>query len=131
MRLLLDTHIAVWSLTGHPRLGEKALDLITDRSNAVFISAVNVLEVGIKHSLGKTGLDAMLISARQFLQLSESSNLEVLPVLAEHAALAAELPPHHRDPFDRLLVAQAQADGLRLLTRDKTVIAYGDMTLAV
>ncbi len=105
--------------------------MITDRANTVFISAVSVLEVGIEHALGKTGPDAMQISARQFLQLSDSPNLNVIPVLPEHAALATELPPHHRDPFDRLLIAQAQADGFRLLTRDKTVIAYGEMTLAV
>ena len=131
MRLLLDTHIAVWALTDHWKLGDDARALITDRSNEISISAVNVLEVGIKHALGRIGPDPMLVSARQFMQLSEGSNFDVLPVLAEHAALAAELPPLHRDPFDRLLVAQAMSEGFRLLTRDKIILGYGEMTLAV
>ena len=131
MRLLLDTHIAVWALTDHPRLAGKARALLIDPANEVFVSAVNVLEVGIKHALRKSGPDAMEISARQFMQLVEGANFETLPVQAEHAALAGELEPIHRDPFDRLLVAQALAEDLRLVTHDKVVASYGPVALEV
>jgi len=117
-RLLLDTQIALWALAGHRRLPREAKRLIEEHE--VLVSAASIWEIAIKASIGK--LDADPEAVRQAL---EPSGFDELPVTGEHAARVAILPAHHRDPFDRLLVAQSLVEGLVLLTADTQLAPYG------
>src|ERR1035438_6959601 len=102
MRLLLDTHILLWWLANNPSLSVRARELIADPDNAVFVSAVSLWEIRLKQSLGKLQLPA------DFEERLAGESFESLPLLAAHAREVATLPWHHRDPFDRLLIAQAR-----------------------
>jgi PIN domain nuclease of toxin-antitoxin system len=126
--LLLDTHVALWALTDDPRLSRRARALIEDPANDVLVSAASVWEIAIKHALGRGD---MPISGDQALDWFRQAGYALLPIAPDHAAAVEHLPDHHRDPFDRLLVAQAIAEPLRLLTRDPLVLRYGDMAIAV
>jgi PIN domain nuclease of toxin-antitoxin system len=126
--LLLDTHVALWALTDDPRLSRRARALIEDPANDVLVSAASVWEIAIKHALGRGD---MPISGDQALDWFRQAVYALLPIAPDHAAAVEHLPDHHRDPFDRLLVAQAIAEPLRLLTRDPLVLRYGDMAIAV
>lgn len=128
MRLLLDTHVALWALSDDPRLSQRARALIADPANDVLVSAVSLWEIAIKHALGRGD---MPISGDQALDWFRQAGYALLPIAPDHAAAVEHLPDHHRDPFDRLLVAQAIAEPLRLLTRDPLVLRYGDMAIAV
>ncbi len=128
MRLLLDTHVALWALTDDPRLSQRARVLIEDPANDVFVSAASVWEIAIKHALGRGD---MPISGDQALDWFRQAGYQLLPIAPEHAAAVEQLPSHHRDPFDRLLVSQAITEPLRLLTHDPLVLRYGDMAIAV
>ncbi len=119
MNLLLDTHVLLWWLAGEPSLGERARQAITDGKNTVFLSAVAVWEIRIKQSLGK------LEVPDQFREVLARERFVPLPVTVEHAHAIASLPPIHRDPFDRLLVAQAQVERLTVVTRDHHIPLYG------
>jgi PIN domain nuclease of toxin-antitoxin system len=128
LNLLLDTHVALWALTNDPRLSRRARALIEDPANDVLVSAASVWEIAIKHALGRGD---MPISGDQALDWFRQAGYALLPIAPDHAAAVEHLPDHHRDPFDRLLVAQAIAEPLRLLTRDPLVLRYGDMAIAV
>ncbi|MGB5450618.1 MAG: type II toxin-antitoxin system VapC family toxin [Sedimenticolaceae bacterium] len=122
-RLLLDTHAFLWWLADAPELGNSARKAIADERNEVFVSAATGWEVAIKRAAGKLqapdNLDAMV----------EESGFSHLPVTFFHGEQAGALPMHHRDPFDRMLVAQAQAEGLVIVTRDLYIQRYGVRTL--
>ena len=122
MRVLLDTHVLVWVTHQSVRLGS-ARQLVADADNRL-MSAVSVWELAIKQRLGKlsVGSDVRTWTRRVTRELV----LDHLPVTAEHAAAVEHLPDVHRDPFDRLLVAQAVAEGAVLLTADDRLTAYGD-----
>jgi PIN domain nuclease of toxin-antitoxin system len=124
LKLLLDTHVVVWWATGSRLLGAKARDLIAADDAELIISAASWWELAIKHALGR--LDINFTEARQSLEKRE---IKMLPVSFDHAEAAAALPRLHGDPFDRMLVAQAAAEHLVLLTRDKQLAAYGPMVL--
>jgi PIN domain nuclease of toxin-antitoxin system len=128
MRLLLDTHIALWALTDDPRLSDRARALINDPANQIVVSAATVWEIAIKHALGR---DDMPISGEEALDWFRQAGYDLLPISPAHAAAVENLPDHHRDPFDRLLVAQAITEPLRLLSRDPLVIRYGEAVIAV
>lgn len=119
MRLLLDTRAALWWIGGDRRLGEQARAELEDDANEVLLSAAVVWEVAIKRSLRK--LEAPGDFAGTLLQ----ADVRGLPVSVEHASLVERLPWHHRDPFDRLLVAQASVEGAALVTADERLRAYG------
>ncbi|MBS0367531.1 MAG: type II toxin-antitoxin system VapC family toxin [Proteobacteria bacterium] len=119
MRLLLDTHIFLWTVSGDVRLKQPARKFIS-RAEAVYVSAVSIWEIAIKARLGKIDADVDALSAA-----IEDSGLIKLPVLIEHAAAVARLPLHHTDPFDRLLLAQAFSVPLRFITADRALAAYG------
>lgn len=123
MRLLLDTQLALWALTDSPRLSAAARDAILDEGNDVYFSAATVWEIAIKHQLARK--DMPVSGAEAAALFAESGYLE-LPITAVHAAATEQLPPHHSDPFDRILVAQAIAEPLRLLTHDRLLTRYGD-----
>lgn len=119
MRLLLDTHVLLWALAGHPRIKRISVRLL-DGDNQVFFSVASLWEVAIKSGIGK--LDAHVAEVRD---AARSSGFEELPVLGSHIEALAGLPEFHRDPFDRLLVAQAVAEPMQLLTADTSVALYG------
>ena len=118
MRLLLDTHALLWSLSAPDRLSDAAREAIRDPGTTVVVSAASVWEMAIKSALGRLttpdDLDAQL----------RINRFDALPISMAHARAVEHLPPHHRDPFDRMLVAQAGAEGLRLVTRDPQVQRY-------
>ena len=122
-RLLLDTHVLLWSLTEPQKLSRRTRDALEDAQNEVFASSVSVWEIAVKRALGKLkapdNLEAS-IREQDFIPL----NLTFL-----HAEQAGALPPHHGDPFDRMLIAQAQVEGLILVTRDARILLYGIRTM--
>jgi PIN domain nuclease of toxin-antitoxin system len=119
MRLLLDTHALLWWLDDHPRLGAEARRLIGDRGNDVYFSAASVWEAGIKAAKGLLRLSA------DFDAKLAAEALIPKPITHHHARTAAALPSLHKDPFDRLLVAQCQIEGLTLVTQDSVLAGYG------
>ena len=128
MNLLLDTHIALWAITADKKLSDKARKLIKDPGNTIWVSAASVWEIAIKHGLGKGG---MPVSSSEAIAYFSESGYKFLPIDENHAAAVETLPAHHADPFDRLLVAQAQIEPMHLLTRDPLVLLYGGNVLAV
>lgn len=122
MRLLLDTHVFLWYITAEPQLPAAFRDAIRKPANQVFLSVASIWESVIKHALGKLPLPEA--PARYLPQQREAHHITALPI--EEAALAhlADLPPHHRDPFDRILIAQAIQHNLTLVTVDDAVRAY-------
>lgn len=131
MRLLADTHIVLWRITDDPRLSARAIELMDDERNQVLVSVVSVWEVSIKHRLGRSERLALPLSGAEFIDELSAVGLAPLPILAEHAVALDRLPLHHRDPFDRLLVATAQSEGMQLLTHDAKLTAYGEFVLLV
>lgn len=125
MRLLLDTHIFLWAITDGDRLTVGARRLLLD-ADEVYVSAASVWEIAIKAALGKIqgDVDQMVaaIGASGFLEL---------PVIARHAAFVAQIPAYHRDPFDRLLVAQAMTEPMALVTTDAFLARYGALVKVV
>jgi PIN domain nuclease of toxin-antitoxin system len=131
VRLLLDTHIALWAITDSPRLSAKARELIDDPANEILISAATIWEISIKHALVRGAPGDMPISGDEAIGYFRDAGFELLDVSGVHAAAIEGLPPIHTDPFDRLLVAQALAVPLRLLTGDARVAAYTDLAIRV
>jgi PIN domain nuclease of toxin-antitoxin system len=131
VRLLLDTHVALWAILDDPRLPSSARSLIADRANTILVSVASVWEITIKFALARGGTNDMLLSGEHALKFFRGSGCAVLPITAEHVVAVGLLPPLHRDPFDRLLVAQAHVETLRLITSDMAVGAYGGPVMVV
>lgn len=131
MRLLLDTHVALWTLTDDPRLSKAARDLILDPANEVCISAVTLWEIAIKHGLDRQGLGAMPVGAHDAQVLFAAAGYSLIPITPEQAVIVETLPRIHADPFDRLLVAQGLTEGLVLLTHDAVVASYNTRIVKV
>jgi PIN domain nuclease of toxin-antitoxin system len=125
VRILLDTHLILWWLANHTSLSEQARVLISDPENTLFVSAVSLWEIWLKVSLGKLRLPT------EFEVGLAAESFENLPLTAAQTRRVALLPWHHRDPFDRMLIAQAQLENLVLLTADDTVARYGDFVRLV
>lgn len=121
MRLLLDTHLLLWAAGLPERLPEAARALITDPATEPVFSAASLWEIAIKGSLGRADFS---VDPRLFRQGLLGAGYGELPVTGAHAAATADLPPLHRDPFDRMLVAQARVEGMLLLTADATLARY-------
>jgi PIN domain nuclease of toxin-antitoxin system len=117
MRLLLDTHVLLWWLEGHT-MSETALTAIADPGNEVFVSPASIWEISIKREQGKLRIED------GFLQVLNENAFVMLPISWGHALRAGSLPLHHRDPFDRMLVAQAEQETLTLVTRDEALFRY-------
>jgi PIN domain nuclease of toxin-antitoxin system len=126
MRLLLDTHVLVWCLSGDRRLPPATAELIRDPATDVYFSAVSIWEVAIKSALGKIRADVNVM-----LKYLIGEGFAELPVMARHTVATVTLPMHHRDPFDRLLVAQSRLESLRLLTNDRIMALYGEPVVLV
>ena len=119
MRLLLDTHILLWWLSESPELDPALRNAIASPENLVYVSAVSIWEIEIKRALRK------LQVPRNWVAAVAEESFRKLPITWEHAAHLSKLPPFHRDPFDRMLVAQAMIEKLTLVTADATVRRYG------
>lgn len=119
MKLLLDTHVVLWWLASPEELAPPAYKAIEAPTNEVYVSAASFWEMSIKQELGKLSLPGDPIEAL------ESSGFLTLDVSAAHGWRAGSLPPHHRDPFDRMLIAQADIESMVLITRDVHIPKYG------
>ena len=128
MNLLLDTHVALWAITDHPGLSATARELILSQRATVWISVASIWEISIKHSLGR---GEMPVSGKDAIRYFRDAGYQFLAIEPEHAAAIETLPKHHQDPFDRLLVAQALVEPMRLLTHDSNVARYGDTIVLV
>lgn len=118
-RLLLDTHVLLWWLADDPGLGRHVRVVIQDARNDVHISAASAWEIAIKRALGK------LEAPDDLESIVEEEGFEKLPITFFHGEQAGRLPPVHRDPFDRMLIAQAQAEGLEIVSHDSVFSRYG------
>jgi PIN domain nuclease of toxin-antitoxin system len=123
VRLLFDTHALIWFAEDSPELSAPARAALADRSEDVFCSVASIWEMAIKLSLGKLKMSVRLEGP--FERLLEINGFRLISVEYPHAARVATLPWHHRDPFDRLLVAQAMVEGMSLLSHDGQLDAYG------
>jgi PIN domain nuclease of toxin-antitoxin system len=123
VRLLLDTNAVLWWLAEHPKLGSAARRQIEELDTMVYISAVSAAEIGIKKSIGK------LRAPDDFEEQIAADGFTALPITLRHCLAVGELPLLHRDPFDRLLVAQARCEGLTLVTADRKLTKYDVPTL--
>lgn len=130
MRLLLDTHVAIWAMTDRPRIKPHGLAMIADTANTVFVSTASIWEIAIKHPLGKRQ-GAPPFSATEAIGHFANAGFTMLDITSAHAAAVEALALLHRDPFDRLLVAQALTEPMRLLTADARVARYGDIAILV
>lgn len=128
MNLLLDTHLLLWAAGQPDRLSKKARGLMLDPANRLLFSSASLWEIGIKRNLGRHDFE---IDPHRFWRLLLVHGYQEIMVGSEHALVAAELPPHHKDPFDRILIAQARVEGLTLLTADKALAKYGQPVLKV
>ena len=128
MNLLLDTHVALWAITDSPRLTPQARELIESDRATLWVSTASLWEIAIKHSLARGD---MPVSAHEAAGYFEASGYRLLSIEPEHAVAVESLPRHHQDPFDRLLVAQALVEPLRLLTHDPVVAFYSDTIIKV
>jgi PIN domain nuclease of toxin-antitoxin system len=122
MRFLIDTHCWLWAVMSPDRLSPKAISMIESATNKVVLSCVSTLEIAIKVSIGKLHLSE---PAHDFVYSQMAAlSMTSLPVYLSHSLRVSELPLHHRDPFDRLLVAQSQIERVPLMTADEALAAY-------
>lgn len=127
MNLLLDTHVAIWAVSDTRRLPARIKEILSDPSNELHVSAASIWEISVKYRLGKPS--APPFSGHQAIELFEASRLVMLDIKPAHAAAAGEVAIDHADPFDRLLLAQALTEPMRLVTHDRKLIDYGDMVI--
>ncbi|MBW2427319.1 MAG: type II toxin-antitoxin system VapC family toxin [Deltaproteobacteria bacterium] len=118
MNLLLDTHVLLWWLDASPTLSEKATSSIADGNNLIFVSAAVIWEIRIKQALRK------LTIPDNFRKVLDQQPFEMLAITAEHAHAVGNLPAYHRDPFDRMLIAQAKIERMTIVTRDTIIKHY-------
>lgn len=129
MRLLFDTQLLVWAKKSPQRLPARAAGALLDTNHTPLFSTVSIWELAIKHSLRRG--DGSVVDPRLLRSALLESGYVELDMTAQHALAVADLPLHHRDPFDRLLIAQARVEGLPLLTVDKVLARYGDPVVIV
>ena len=128
MKLLLDTHIVLWAAGQPEKLSESARTLLTTPENALFFSVASMWEIVIKRGLGR---DDFKVNPRRLRKMLIANGYNELSVDAEHVFTVETLPLRHKDPFDRLLLAQAKTEGMLLLTVDASVLQYQESVLAV
>ena len=122
MSLLLDTHIIIWYLEGNAQLSDAAKRKLDNRQERRCVSAVSIWEMAVKINVGKLELKKPLADLRSFIT---ANDFDWLPLTFEHSLVYLTLPLHHRDPFDRMLIAQAMSEGLTIVTRDPHFSGYG------
>ena len=119
MNLLLDTHVFLWAIDNNPNLSPVAREAIVDGHNIVYVSAATAWEISIKRAIGK-----LKVPESDYLEELRLHRFMLLSITTEHALAVENLPSHHKDPFDRMLIAQAQEENLALVTRDPRIKAY-------
>jgi PIN domain nuclease of toxin-antitoxin system len=124
MKFLLDTHILLWWLGNDHRLTPNERAIITNPEHFIFVSAASIWEMSIKKSLGK------LSTPDNLLAVLKANNFRLLNITAEHSLAIADLPEHHKDPFDRMLIVQAQTEDLTLISQDSKLSQYDVPLLA-
>lgn len=130
MRLLLDTHVAIWAVIGDPRLGGQAKDLLQDDTNDVFVSAVSLWEIAVKRRIARKAT-WMPVSCGEAIAAFREARFDLLSVTPAHAAAVETLPMLHGDPFDHLLAAQALSEPMRLVTHDARLAGYDSSIIHV
>jgi PIN domain nuclease of toxin-antitoxin system len=128
VKLLLDTHILLWSAGQPDKLSTEARTLLLDSSNALFFSAASIWEIVIKRGLGRDDFKVDPLRLRKQLVIN---GYEEVSVSADHALAVVALPTLHKDPFDRILIAQARTEGLHLLTADSQILRYGNGIMTI
>lgn len=123
MNLLLDTRLLLWAASEPQRLSAKARTLLLDPANQLVFSAASLWEISIKNGLDRSDFN---VDPRRLWRMLLVNGYRELPITSEHTVAVNDLPPLHKDPFDRILVGQARVEGLTLLTADKMVAKYGD-----
>ena len=123
MKLLLDTHVILWAAGQPEKLSPDTRELLLDHHNSLFFSVASIWEIVIKNNLGRRDFRADPYRLRKLLV---NHGYEEIPVTGDHVLRLETLPPIHKDPFDRILIAQARTEGMILLTRDRLVLKYGD-----
>ena len=123
MNLLLDTHLLLWAASEPQRLSAKARALLLDPSNQLVFSSASLWEIAIKNGLDRSDFN---VDPRRLWRMLLVNGYRELSVTSEHTVAVNDLSPFHKDPFDRILVAQARVEGLTLLTADKVVAKYGE-----
>jgi PIN domain nuclease of toxin-antitoxin system len=126
LRVLIDTHLALWGVTTDDKLPLRARELMLAPENTVFVSVASLWEIAIKFQLQRGNRNDVRLSAADAAAEFEAAGFNLLPITAEHTIAVGRLPRLHADPFDRMLVAQARSEPLRLVTSDRRVAAYGD-----
>jgi PIN domain nuclease of toxin-antitoxin system len=129
MRVLLDTHVLIWLVEGDKNLSTVARSAIEDEDNSLYLSIASLWEITIKLSLGK--LDLQLSVDEMVESFLIPGGIEILQIETSHLSILRDLPLHHRDPFDRLIIAQAQAEGMRLVSADGIFGMYAVELLVV
>ena len=124
MKYLLDTHLVLWGLTGDKRLPDVVVQLMQSTNNRVFVSMASVWEVAIKH---KKHPKDMPVSSSDLLRYLQTFRTGILPIKVEHIVATESLPDIHKDPFDRLLIAQALSEPMRFLTHDEKLTPYSEL----
>lgn len=124
MPYLLDTHVALWFVEGNQKLAKNVADLLSRASAEPFVSYASFWELSIKRGIGKVRVD--LAAFRDELTLQK---IGLLPISLEHVMRAGDLDPHHRDPFDRMVITQAKIEGMTIVTHDRTFEAYAVATI--
>jgi PIN domain nuclease of toxin-antitoxin system len=128
VRLLLDTHIALWALANDSRLSSTARTLLENEANGLFVSTASLWEIAIKRSIGRTPIPLSANEARDYFS---AAGFQILDIRPEHAIAVETLPLIHSDPFDRLLIAQARTEPMYLVTHDQTIAQYGEAVILV
>ena len=128
MRLLLDTHLLLWALAEPDRLDDVTRSTLEDAGNEVIFSAASLWEIAIKAGLGRLNF---VFDPQQILRAALDTGFTELPVHSDAAILVAKLPPYHRDPFDRLLIAQAMSEPMHLYTADPLLPPYSELVTLV
>lgn len=123
MNLLLDTHLLLWAASEPKRLSAKARALLLDPANHLVFSSASLWEISIKNGLERADFN---VDPRRLWRMLLVNGYRELSIISEHTVAVNDLPPLHKDPFDRMLVAQARVEGLTLLTADKAVAKYGE-----
>lgn len=131
MRLLLDTHIAVWIVEDNPALTKTARQLLTDKASAIFVSAAAIWEIAIKSALRPERQDAFGFTAQKAHEVFTASGMKMLDMTAQHAATISDLPAIHADPFDRMMIAQAHCENLHFMTHDRALTGYSSDIILV
>lgn len=121
MRLLIDTHILIWFLEGNNSLSNSHQQIIADSSNEILLSIASLWEIAIKISIGKLTLSQPF---EDVIEQIDAENIEILPISPEHTLQVSKLPFHHRDPFDRIIIAQCQVENLPIISIDKNFSDY-------